>query len=151
MGQERMTAGTRPEPGVTAVVAQTKERAKLLARELGVDHRWVFGARSAATFEGLRAELVLIDADATIPDEFLSTIYGTVRKMPGGGGRIRFVTIRSELDRYRGVKVLGPFRTWLGHVNATGWYVDGDRLVITEAGKQIATYNKWSSVRYIRD
>lgn len=80
----------------TAVVAQTKAAAKQLADDLGIE--WVgtplvFGARCARSFEGLRADLVLIDAAADVPADFLATIQATVLKMPGGGGRIRFVSV----------------------------------------------------------
>lgn len=82
----------------TAVVAQTKERAKLLARDLGIEwagYDLVFGGMCAASFEGLRVDLVLIDADAQIPADFMDTIRATVAKSPGGG-RIRYVSVRSE-------------------------------------------------------
>jgi hypothetical protein len=79
----------------TAVVAQTKERAKLLARDLGIASNRVFGARCAASFDGLRVGLVLIDADAQIPADFMDTIRANVAKSPGGG-RIRYVSVRSE-------------------------------------------------------
>ena len=81
-------------PGVVAVVASTKARAARIARDLGVNERWVFGANNAAAFEGLRARLVLIDAESVIPAEFMDVIRGTVLKMPDGGGRITFVTTR---------------------------------------------------------
>lgn len=75
----------------TAVVAQTKERAQRLARDLGVE--WIgppriFGARMQSAFEGLRADLVLIDADADIPASFMATIVHTTLKNRGGPGRI---------------------------------------------------------------
>lgn len=73
----------------TAVIAQTKPMAKRLARDLGIDSRWVFGARCAASFVGLRADLVLIDAEATLPEAFMATVRWTVAKR---GGKVRFVT-----------------------------------------------------------
>jgi len=76
---------------VTAVVAQTKESAKALACALGVETRHVFGARCERTFEGLRAELVYIDATAELSPRFLSTIRATVLKTGPRGGQIRFV------------------------------------------------------------
>jgi hypothetical protein len=81
---------------ITAIVAQTKERARVLAHDLGIETRWVFGARCADSFEGLRVRLVLIDADADIPAKFMDTIRATVLKMPGGGGRVRVVTVRPD-------------------------------------------------------
>ncbi len=78
----------------TAVVAQTKERAKQLARDLGIEwarYDWAFGARCQASFEGLRADLVLIDAAAQIPADFMNTIRATVAKTRDG--RIRLVTV----------------------------------------------------------
>lgn len=74
---------------ITAVVAQTKTAAEELASELGVDMRWVFGARCAPLFEGLRANLVLVDSTAEIPADFMATIHATVLKTPGG--QVRFI------------------------------------------------------------
>lgn len=76
---------------VTAVVAQTKASAKCLARVLGVETHHVFGARCERTFEGLRAELVYIDATAELSPRFLSMIRATVAKTGPRGGQIRFV------------------------------------------------------------
>ena len=76
---------------VTAVVAQTKESAKGLARALGVEAWHVFGARCERTFDGLRAELVYIDAAAELSPRFLSTIRATVAKTGPRGGQIRFI------------------------------------------------------------
>ncbi len=70
----------------TAVVAQTKRDAEVLASDLGVDTRFLFSAGMADAFEGLRADLVLIDADAQISDDFLASIRAGAMKMPGGGG-----------------------------------------------------------------
>lgn len=83
-------------PGVTAVIAQTKDLARLLADALGVDRRWAFGSTAnPATFEGLRASRVLIERDAVVPDAFMSVIEGTVLKMPDGGGKIFRVTVQA--------------------------------------------------------
>lgn len=87
----------------TAIVAQSKERAKQLAHELGIDTRFIFGAKMAAAFEGLRADRVLIDADAQIDDRFLATIHATVLKMPAGG-IVRFVTVRPDSRMCRTVR-----------------------------------------------
>ncbi|CAN5146120.1 hypothetical protein BH11ACT6_BH11ACT6_34790 [soil metagenome] len=78
---------------VTAVVAQTKADARELARQLVLDddRALLFGATMARQFEGLRADLVLIDVDAEISDDFMDTIRATVLKNPGGGGEIRYV------------------------------------------------------------
>lgn len=131
----------------TAIVAQTKVRAKRIAHELGIDRPQLFGAQMAPAFEGLRADRVLIDADATISDSFLSTIHATTRKMPGGG-IVRFVALGD--GRTRGVKVLGPFQSWLVHAEADCWKVDAEgRLVITLAGKPMALYNSWVSVELL--
>lgn len=138
----------------TAIVAQTKNRAERLARELGIDG-WIFGARSAASFEGIRVDLVLIDAEAKISDEFMSTIRATVLKTRSDRpprGRVRFITVvERPQPRHAGVQVLGPFETWFPHAGADSWHNDHEgRLVITEAGQRIATYNSWVSVSFIR-
>lgn len=78
--------------GVTAVVAQTQDAARELAQELGIVDCKVFGARSAATFEGLRAALVIIDSAAQLERGFLSTIRATVAKTGPAGGRVRFIS-----------------------------------------------------------
>lgn len=77
----------------TAVVAQTKERARQIAWELGIE--WAgtpltFGARSERSFDGLRADRVIIDADAKIADSFIRTIYHNVLKTRGAGV-VRFI------------------------------------------------------------
>lgn len=76
---------------VIAVVAQTKDAANSLARRLGLETRHVFGSRCERTFDGLRAELVYIDATAELSPRFLSTIRATVAKTGPRGGQIRFV------------------------------------------------------------
>mgnify|MGYP000993078010 CR=1 FL=1 len=78
-----------------AVVSETKDRARALAHELGVTADFVFGQRGRLYFEGLRADLVLIDATARIPREFVSVIIGNVRKTPGG--RVRYVRVSEVL------------------------------------------------------
>lgn len=83
-----------------AVVAQTKALAQQLARELNLDDRWVFGARIHPAFEGLRAEVVYIDANARIPDRFIATIYSTVRRHSPVGGRVVLVTARRAPEFY---------------------------------------------------
>lgn len=75
----------------TAIVAQTKERAERLAQDLGIGDALIFGAKMERAFEGLRADLVIVDADAKISDRFMHTIRATVAKVPGGGGRVEFV------------------------------------------------------------
>lgn len=78
---------------IVAVVAATKDHAQRLADALGIDTRWVFGARTVAyTIQGLRADRVLIDADAEdkLSTDALASIVCTVRKTPGG--MIRYVT-----------------------------------------------------------
>lgn len=74
---------------IVAVVAQTKPAARALARELGVGTRWVFGAQCGPSFVGLRADLVLVDASASIPDKFMQTIRRGVAKK--AGAELRFV------------------------------------------------------------
>ena len=76
---------------VTAVVAQTKPQAEQLARDLGHDPRFAFGARCARSLEGLRADRVLIDADASIGDDMMATIHGLILKAPGGLVRLVYV------------------------------------------------------------
>ncbi len=79
--------------GVTAVVAQTQDAARELAHELGIVSCHVFGARSAATFEGLRAGLVIVDAAADLEPGFMDIIRATVLKAAGPrGGRVMFVS-----------------------------------------------------------
>lgn len=137
----------------TAIVAQTKIRAKRIADELGIERPQLFGAQMARAFEGLRADRVLIDAEAKISTDFLSTIHATTRKMPGG--MVRFVALCEDVigvgrPAPGGVKVLGPFESWLVHTEADGWKVDAEgRLVITLAGKPIALYNSWVSVELL--
>lgn len=87
----------------TAVVAQSKQRATQIAHELGIE--WVgrplvFGARCARSFEGLRVDRVIIDADAKIDSTFVRTIYANVLKTRGAGivRFIRFVNARPPLD-----------------------------------------------------
>ncbi|MFN3005131.1 hypothetical protein [Mycolicibacterium wolinskyi] len=134
----------------TAVVAQTKARAEQLARELGIDEPRVFGAKMSAAFEGLRAERVFIDANAKISADFLSIIVDTAAKMPNGGGIVRFVTVTRERPERRGVRVLGPFGRWLGHVGADNWHEDTEgRLVVTARGQRVGTYNRWVAVDFI--
>ncbi|OCB45618.1 hypothetical protein A5721_00835 [Mycobacterium vulneris] len=144
----------------TAVVAQTKERAEQLAHDLGIEwvgQPWIFGARMQAAFEGLRVDLVLIDAAADMPDRFMDTITATVRRNRGGPGRIVRVSAQAYdgqsggfAAKPPGVKVLGPFESWLGHHSADGWHTDGEgRLVITAGERQIATYNAWVSAEFI--
>lgn len=138
----------------TAIVAQTKTRAKRIADELGIDRPQLFGAQMARAFEGLRADRVLIDAEATISDDFLSTIHATTRKMPGGG-LVRFVALCEDVigvgrPAPRGVKVLGPFQSWLTHTEADSWKIDAEgRLVVTAAGEPVALYNSWVSVELL--
>ncbi|KLO25887.1 hypothetical protein ABW16_21480 [Mycolicibacter heraklionensis] len=57
-----------------AVVAQTKNGAVQLARELGLDPRYAFGARCSDSMEGLRVDRVIIDAEADIPERMMHTI-----------------------------------------------------------------------------
>lgn len=73
----------------TAVVAQTQKQAVELAALLGFDEFWAFGVRSESTFEGMRADRILIDAEARISDRFLDTIYATAAK---SRGRVVFVS-----------------------------------------------------------
>lgn len=74
---------------VTAVIAQTKPAAKELARSLGLETRWVFGAQSGLSFIGLRVDLVLVDSSADIPDKFMQTIRRAVAKK--AGAELKFV------------------------------------------------------------
>lgn len=70
---------------VVAVVGATKSRAKKLADDLGIDTHFTFGARNVATtIEGLRADRVLIEAEAHLPESAVATIHANVRKTPGG-------------------------------------------------------------------
>lgn len=76
---------------IVAVVAATKARAQRLADGLGIETRFIFGSRTVArTILGLRADRVLIDADAQLSTDALASIVCTVRKTPGG--LIRYVT-----------------------------------------------------------
>lgn len=83
-----------PRPRTVAVIAQTQARALEIADILGIDKPWVFGARMANSFEGLRADRVIIDADSAtaIDRRFLETAHATALKTPGG--RVHFVTVR---------------------------------------------------------
>ena len=93
--QETDTMPTFPaRPRTVAVIAQTQDRAAEIADILGIERPWVFGARMAGAFEGLRADRVLIDADAApaIDRRFLETAHATALKTPGG--RVHFVTVR---------------------------------------------------------
>lgn len=81
-------------PRTVAVIARTQDRAAEIADILGIDRPWVFGAQDGHTFEGLRADRVLIDADSAtaIDNRFLQTAHATALKTPGG--KIHFVTVR---------------------------------------------------------
>ncbi|SIM00904.1 Uncharacterised protein [Mycobacteroides abscessus subsp. abscessus] len=79
---------------ITAVVAQTKRAARQLAANLGIDTPHTFGAGCVSAFEGLRADRVLIHADANIPDDFMHTIYCTALKTPPRGAPILRVSVR---------------------------------------------------------
>lgn len=85
--QNQRPSGTKDM--VTAIVAQTKEQATQLARDLGLDTRWTFGARCLRSMEGLRADRVLIHAEASIPDEMMCVIHALVLKSRGGIAIIR--------------------------------------------------------------
>lgn len=74
---------------VTAVVAQTKDAAKRLARELGVDDHWGFGARCESSFIGLRAALIIVDDNAEISDRFMQSLRISALK---GRGMIKFAS-----------------------------------------------------------
>ena len=75
-----------------AVIAQTKARAEEIALSLGIDAPWLFGNRMASTFDGLRVDRVLIDADSAIDPAFIATAHANARKTPGG--TVSFVTVR---------------------------------------------------------
>lgn len=80
---------------ITAVIAQTKQEAQQLAHHLGIETPLIFAARcNPATFEGLRVERVFIHADTEIPEDLMSTIYGTALKTPPRGAPILRVWIR---------------------------------------------------------
>ncbi|WP_458317130.1 hypothetical protein [Mycolicibacterium brisbanense] len=81
-------------PRAVAVIAHTQARALEIADILGIDKPWVFGARMVSSFEGLRADRVIIDADSAtaIDRRFLQAAHATALKTPGG--RVHFVTVR---------------------------------------------------------
>ncbi|MCG7607100.1 hypothetical protein [Mycobacterium sp. CnD-18-1] len=78
-----------------AIVAHTKPRAKALAEMLGIKTRWLYGRRCASSFEGLRADTVIIEAYADIPDDFMKTIRHNVLK---SGGSIEYATLGVQPD-----------------------------------------------------
>lgn len=67
---------------LVAVVAQTKERAAQLARDLDLNPRYAFGAGCSDSMEGLRVDRVIIDAEADIPERMISTIRCLLLKSP---------------------------------------------------------------------
>ncbi len=77
-----------------AVVADTKIRAKAIADDLGLDDPLLFGSGSHLAFEGLIADLVLIDESSTIPDIFRETIFGCVTKCHG---RVRRISLHPDI------------------------------------------------------
>jgi len=77
-----------------AVVADTKDRAVAIADDLGLDRELTFGSRSHLSFEGLIADLVLIDSDATIPEIFMQTIYGVVIRR---NGKVRRISLQPDI------------------------------------------------------
>ncbi|WP_100525334.1 hypothetical protein [Mycobacteroides abscessus] len=77
-----------------AVVANTKTQAKAIADDLGLDDPWLFGSGSHLAFEGVIADLVLIDESATISDVFRETIFGCMQKCHG---KIRRISLQPDI------------------------------------------------------